>query len=130
MILKSPCIITPRLLPGVKIGGAYVSIEYAGINGTAGRTRYRWYIDVDGAEYTGDDLQSGHGGGDLRQGLESLLSFLSACGESVSYAARTGRSGENADLFPPAVAEWCAANDGELSMAAMEVQETADCIVE
>jgi hypothetical protein len=131
MLLSTPVEITPRLLPGVRVGSTWVAIEYAARNGADGRTRYQWRIDLpDGSEHSGDDHQSGCCGGNLREGLESLLSFLSACGESVNYGTRTGSPGENADLFPPAVAEWAAQNTDELSTLATEVEESPGCIQE
>ena len=126
--LKAPCIITPRLLPGVAINGAFVSIEYARANGH--RQHYRYHIDLaDGTEFTGDDLSSGCNHS-LQSGLESLLSFLSACGESINYETRTGRESENGDLFPRNVGEWAARNSDELSMLATELEETRDLIAE
>jgi len=130
MLLSSPVQITSRLLPGVRCDDAFISIDYAKRAGNDGRTRYQWYVDIADQEFTGDDLQSGCGGGDLRSGLESVLSFLSACGESVNYASRTGRESENADLFPVALGEWCAEHSDELSMLALEIEESAECIAE
>lgn len=122
MVLNSPCIITSRLLPGIRIGDGTISIEYAG-HSPDGRQKYRWYIDIRAGKFTGDDLASGVGGGSLQSGLESLLSFLGACGESYP-------DGENAELFPPAVAAWAAQNSDELSLASMELEETDGVIVE
>jgi hypothetical protein len=115
MILKDPCCITSRLLPGVRIGDAEVSIGYADRPGREGRTRYRWYVDLPDVSETGDDLQSGCGGGGLRSGLESLLSFL-------AYA--------DDDLFPPTIMDWAAANSEEIGHLAMMVEETKGCIQE
>ena len=126
--INAPCIITPRLLPGVQVGGAFISIEYARSAGH--RQHYRYYLDLpDGTSHEGDDISSGcrHS---LQSGLESLLSFMSACGDGWSYQERTGRESENADLFPPAIAEWCAANSDELSMLACDLEETKGLIAE
>ena len=117
MNLKNPIIITPRLLPGVQIGKAFVSIEYAKQPGAQGRTRFLWHIDIDKKSFTGNDLQSGCQGGNLQEGLESLLSFLSA----APY---------DAALFTLPVSEWARENSDEISMLAMEIEETPDCIVE
>lgn len=130
MQLTSPIVITPRLLPGVKIGDAFISIRYAKRPGDDNRTRYQYYIDPIGPEDGFDDLQSGCQGGDLQAGLESLLSFLGACGESYGYAQRTGRGSENSDLFPPAISEWAYQNSDELSMLAIELEETPGLIDE
>lgn len=125
MTLTQPVIITPRLLPGVQIGNAFVAITYA--RSTGSRTRYRWFIDLPGQEFTGDDLQSGCQGGDLREGLGSLLSFLGAAAESYRYA---GADGENANLFPLPAVEWAAQNSDEIGMAQIEVEENQNCIDE
>lgn len=128
MLLHSPVEITSRLLPGVRFGGASISIEYAGHS--EGRQSYRWYIDLEGQEFTGDDLASGVGGGSLQSGLESLLTFLSACGEAMAYSDHSGHESENCDLFPRDVAEWAQANRDELSMLSYELEENQEAIQE
>lgn len=131
MQLSNPVIITSRLLPGVRLGGATISIDYSSRPGSESRTRYQWYVDLEGGlEFSDDDLQSGCQGGSLRDGLEALLGILAACGESYSYGQRTGRPGENADLFPRPIAEWAAQNSDELSLLAFEIEEAPDCIDE
>ncbi len=141
MLPRAPVIITSRLLPGVQVGKASISIEYSPRLGDSGRTRYRYYIDIPGPPgktphhtndicYSADDLQSGCGGGNLQEGLESLLCFLSACGESLAYAARCGEPGENDALFPPAIGEWAEENTNELSVLECGLQETENLITE
>ena len=105
MELREPVIITPRLLAGVRVGDAFISIDYD-CETSEGRTQYRYFVDLPngGGEFEGTDLRSGCQGGDLREGLESLLTFLGACGEAVNYQEQTGQESENADLFPAAVA--------------------------
>ena len=125
MLFRS-IIITPRLMPGLHIGDAFISIEYGRDRGH--RQHYRYYIDIGGREYTDDDLSSGCNHS-LQNGLESLLSFLGACVEGRRYA-RTGRESENADLFPDWVGEWAEANSDEISMVACELEETEGLIVE
>lgn len=84
----------------------------------------------DGTEHTGQDLKSGIGGGSLQQGMVSLLSFLAACGESYGYKLRTGRDGENYDLFPPAIAEWAYQNSDELSTLEIDIEESEVELIE
>ncbi len=122
MNLREPIIITARLLAGVKVGVATISIDFAG-HTSDGRTRYNYFIDTPLFEYAGSDLKSGVGGGSLQAGLESLLAFLSAAAESYAYQMRTGRQGENADLFPANVLEWAYQHSDELSMLACELEE-------
>lgn len=129
MTLNSPFIITPRLLPGVQVGDGLISIEYARSD-RDGRTVYRYHIDIPGHEYSGTDLRSGCQGGSLQDGMESLLTFMGACGESYRYAMRTGRQGENTDLFPPAIAEWCYRHSDELSMLALEIEESETALID
>ena len=133
--VKPPCVITSRLRCGVRIGLSEISIAFDGYSDD-GRSVYQYWLDLDldgkRIEYWADDINSGVGGGTLQQGLESLLSFLSACGESYGYAMR--KNGKlidddgNATLFPADVAEWCYINSDELAMIACKLEETPDAI--
>lgn len=132
MELHHPVIITSRLEPGVKVGKAFVSIAYAKRPGERGRTRFRYHIDIGKKSYTGDDLQSGMGSASLQGGLESLLAYLGAAGESYAYRLRRGgkEKGENEDLFEPKVVEWAYQHSDEISMLQMELEETPNLIRE
>lgn len=127
MTLTTPVEISSSLQPCVRIGGAEVCISYSRREGRVGRTRYQWQINLGRKEYQGDDLQSGCQGGSLQEGLESLLSFLSAAGDSFRHA---GKDGENSDLFPLPVVQWASQHSDELEMARIEVEENPDCIEE
>ncbi len=128
--LDSPVEITSRLMAGVRVGGATISIEYGGVTEDR-RRKYHYFIDLpDGTEYESDDIASGVGGGTLQSGLENLLGFLSACGESWNYVGHDGERGENADLFTPVVAEWASQNSDELESFEFELRENPKCIVE
>lgn len=121
MILRSPFFISSRLLPAIKVGGGTIQLQYSDLSDTEGRTRYKWVVDLEsGKSFSGNDLRSGVGGGNLKEGFISLLSFLSACGESF---ARHGEEGENSDLFPLEVAKWAADNCEEISFALFEIEE-------
>lgn len=125
--LQHPFEISSRLQPSVRVGGATINLEYSKRPGRDGRTRYSYTIDLpDGSEHSGDDLQSGRCGGDLQGGFKSLLSYLGACGEGYSYQEQTGRAGENADLFPEAVAKRADEHADELTMLACEIEESVD----
>jgi hypothetical protein len=131
MQLTTPIIITSRLMAGVRVGDAEISIGYSKQPGREGCTRFLYYIDApDCEECYANDLQSGCQGGSLQGGLASLLSFLNACAESVGYAQRTGRKGENADLFPPDISAWAYQNSDEIGMLAMEIEESGELISE
>lgn len=120
MTLHPPFQISSRLLPAVRVGNDWISIEFDGQS--EGRTRYRFYIDFGNQGYTANDLRSGVGGGSLQEGMCSLLSFLSACAESFMS------KGDNCDLFPPHVAEWAFQNKDELSMLSCELEENQNLI--
>lgn len=128
MKLHTPFLITPRLMAGVNINGTFLSIGN-GPRNADGRTRYGVFIDLpDGTEHEVTDLQSGCGGGGVRDGMENLLGFLGAAAESYSYRQRTGRQGENEDLFPAKIVEWAAQNDDEISMTRLEIEENPGCV--
>lgn len=120
MSAYDPVIITPRLLPGVRIGDAFVSVEPTGGADRQGKPAWRWYVDAPGFEASESDL---HGWGDAGEMLGTLLAFLEACAESRSYGARTGRKGENADLFSEHVGAWAEENSDEISMRRFEIEE-------
>ncbi len=132
MTISNPLIITPRLMAGCNINGAFISIEYGGMT-TSGRTIYRYYIDLpDGQNgFVGRDLKSGCCGGDLQSGLESLLTFLSNDADRYAYRRRCpGKGDPNEDNFPMNITAWAYQNSDEISMLALELQENKDLIVE
>lgn len=135
MKLLFPFEISPRLVPALNVAGAWIALEYAANERTnEGRTPYRWTVDLpNGESFTGTDLQSGCTGGSLCEGFESLVSFLSAAGESFNYAERRGfdgMKGENSSLFPRPVTVWAAENCDELGVLAYELREREELITE
>lgn len=130
MKLTDPIIITPRLLPGVRVGDAWISVEHAGATDYAGRGRIRYYIDGPGFEYENEDLslpiRVAHTG--LQEALENLLGFIGAAGEAYRYTQSTGRASENLDLFPSAVNEWAYQHSDEIDMLRLEIEETPNLI--
>lgn len=115
-------------MPAIKIGSAWISLD-CGKTTSEGRTRYNVWIDLpDGTEHHITDLKSGCGGGDVQSGFVALLSFLGAAAESYSYRQRTGRKGENEDLFPANVVEWAYQNSDEITMLECELDETSNLI--
>jgi hypothetical protein len=130
MKIKSPYIITARLLPGLKIGGDFVSLEYDGDAG--GRQRYRYHIDIPAGSFSANDLKSGVGGGDLQEGFRSLLSFLGAAVESYRYrqCVYTGNPDDNMTLFPKEVVEWAYHHADTLQMLELEIEEAHIQLIE
>ena len=118
MKITSPCIITSRLMAGVKIAGVEISIGYAARAGNGGRTRYQWRIDGPGFNEQGDDLQSGCLGGKLHEGLCSFLAFVGV------------DPGDEDGLFCQDVIEWARQNLDEIEMALFNLEETPNAIEE
>jgi len=130
MILHPPFEITPRLMAGLRIGGAFLSMGRGPRNGE-GRTVYGTFIDLpDGTEHEVTGLRSGCQGGDLQEGFASLLGFLGAAAESYGYRMRTGRQGENEDLFPAPVVEWAYQNSDEITSLEFEIEESGTPLIE
>lgn len=116
-------------MAGLHIGDAFLSMGRSARN-KDGRTIYGCFIDLPDFEHEVTDLRSGCQGGDLQEGFASLLSFLGAAAESYSYHMRTGRQGENEDLFPPQIVEWAYQNSDEIAMLGLEIEETPNLIEE
>ena len=125
--IHSPCYITSRLMAGIDVGDATISIEYGRAQGRHGRHTYSYAIDIpalpDG--YESSDLS---GMGNLQDGLKSLLASLAAAAEAYRYTMRGGHS-DNSDLFPPEIMEWAYQNADGISMAESDL-ETPNLIKE
>jgi hypothetical protein len=84
------------------------------------RPRYSYTVGT----HTANDLAGPVGGPHvLSAGMASLLGFMYACAESVDYTQRTGREGDNLDLFPESMHDWLSAYDMEIQSALMEYEE-------
>lgn len=118
-ILNPPLIITPRLMAGVAIGGAYISVSQLPNADHFGRPRWRYAIDVGGYEHEAFDMW---GPKDSREAVATLLAFLGAWAESRAYTLSTGRESDNGDLFRPELGEWADANDDEFTMLRLELE--------
>lgn len=127
MIIKQPCIITSRLLPGITIGEATISIEYYKQSPVTGHTWYRCYIDIGEYCYSDENLKSGYCGGSLQEGLCSLFNFLSAFAESRRYGMIDS---DNWDLFPNRLADWATQNSEEIGFAAYQLANEQGIILE
>lgn len=130
MRLNPPFIITARLLPGLKIGDGFVSLEYDGDAG--GRQRYRYHFDIPAGSFSNNDLKSGARGGDLQAGFEFLLSFLSAAVESYRYRKLTWTDDpdDNMHLFTREVVEWAYRYSDEIQMLELEISESKEQLIE
>jgi hypothetical protein len=92
---------------------------------SSGRHVYRYEIqDAQGSTLArGTDLRSGVGDPvDHARMLATLLSFLTADGESYAHAMSSGRTPTDGYLFPEAVAEWAYTVSDELTAARLELE--------
>jgi len=110
--LKSPMMISARLMAAVEIGHATISIEPTEHLDNYGKQEWLWYIDGPDIEAAGGELHTHQG---HRATMGSLLSFLGAAAESYEYEMR-GNTSDNRDLFEENVSEWCYQNADELAM--------------
>lgn len=124
MKLHAPFVITARLLPGLRVGDATLSLDGTS-HMPSGRTRAVMILDFpDGSEYRDDTLSSGLQGFDSVVDIfESYLSFLSSAAESVGYEARTGRKSGNGSLFPPHIMQWAADNSSVIEAAHCDLRD-------
>ena len=110
-----------------KIGNLTVTVDYSDRRNEHGAQSYRWTVaGADGETlWTDADLHGPRMGADPepREMLGTFLAFLSAALESRSYRQRTGREGENEDLFPPAMLDAFEGYADEVSMARIEIEE-------
>lgn len=128
--LHPPFIISSRLMPGIRVGDAVISVHKGGRN-KEGRTVYDAYIDLAGGySHHVTDIRSGRQGGTLLEGFTSLLSFLGAAAESIHYAMRTGKRGENHDLFPVVIMDWAYQNSDEIAILQIEIGENPQWLTE
>ena len=112
----------------IDIGNATILLDAVDTD-RDGRTIYGYSIRIDGVEPTHQarDLRSGCQGGTEREGLASLLSFLSAAAESRQYRKRTGREGDNEDLFPAEIVDWACQYSDEIAVASLELEGGDQC---
>jgi len=81
------------------------------------RHRATFELDLGDERYVDKELRSGCGGfRSTVEIFESFLGFMFACAESYP-------DGENADLFPPHIAQWCSENQDELCFVLPEITD-------
>ena len=112
--------ISPRLMPGVRVGDTWISVDPTTETDHCGKPIWNWYIDSrEFGEYEGSDLA---GWGNAGEMLGTMLTFLGAFAEAVNYETRTGRETENSDLFPDGLKEWATLNSGEIDMVRYDLE--------
>ena len=119
MILHPPFKISARLLPALQIGDAWLSWN-----------NFEFFLDRPGEpEYVIDDFRPGLGA-QPQECFAAILSFMDAAAESRQYRERTGRKGENEDLFPPHIVDWIADNVNEIACLRLEIEESEKELIE
>ena len=105
MILKPPFTIGARLLPALKIGDSYLSVdtEYGSVV---------FYLDTPDQEFEIHGFRPGLGMS-VQGCFESLLSFMLSAAEAQD-SVDVGRFSDNADIFEPTVMRWCQENATEI----------------
>ena len=115
----------------LRAGNLAITVDYADTRTADGRQSYRWAVTIlgpDGGAWTDTDLNGPACGADPmpREMLGTLLSFLSAALESRSYRERTGRAGENEDLFPADMLDACEIYGGAFDAVRFELEASED----
>lgn len=120
MKLNEPFAISPRLLPGLRLGDAWLSLIDTKPSHDDRDATYFVLDFADGSTYDDCSMRSGCGGfkGQVEV-FKGLLSFLLAAVESLEYEQRTGRPGENTALFPRYIVEWALDNKSDIESAQM-----------
>jgi hypothetical protein len=116
--LRPPFFISGRTYPALPVGNATLSLM-AIKSGPGRRERAYFVLDLPwGLVHEDSPMFSRMGG--FKGYVEvfyAYLEFLSAAAESHEYEQRTGKKGENSDLFPPHVVEWAAENKSGIEKA-------------
>ena len=113
MTLHPPFIISARLLPALKIGESYLSWDGDD-----------FFIDAPDFQYVIDDFRPG-AGADTQECFHAILDFLAAAVESRQYRERTGRTGENEDLFPAHIVDWAVDHSSEIECLTCDLEENS-----
>ena len=124
MTLKSPFIISSRLLPALQVAGATLSLERGPV----------FYLDLpDGSEHEIRDFSPGAGNRDIASWFAAMLGFLSAAAESRRYREWQRKYGVDPDsnevLFNSTIVDWAAANSDEISMLEYEIEESEEELI-
>lgn len=106
--LQHPFMITPRLLPGVRVGMATISIQSLDRRDQDGRPEWAWFVDFLDESFEGNQLWGAcHAPFEVRQAMRDLLAFLGA------FASAENPDDDLWDLFPDGLRTWARYNDSE-----------------
>jgi hypothetical protein len=103
--VSEPVIITPRGLPGVRAGTAYVSVEYG-----ERPNQFDWYVDLDcGQSYSGATPPA-----PVRYGTVKLQAALGSILYAMAQSAFPEEGIVNLMRFPFGVTRWATLEHGKL----------------
>ena len=124
--MTAPLFIGPRLMAAVRVGDDGGTLHIKPI-GRDHEDRVEWRYVIEDGDRTvldeGTDLRSGAGEPvDPRKALATLVGFLGAAAEAYRVDMQ-GQASENAEQFPPGVAEWAYLHDDELASLGLDLDE-------
>lgn len=121
--LLHPAQVSPRLLPGVQVGDAWVSVEFDDYT-PDDRLAWNWYIDTPDGSWSGGDLHSGVGEEPNEYGVDgalgAMMSFLGAAADGERHGGNPDGDGR---LFPVEVCQWAYQSSDEIGLVACEFEE-------
>jgi hypothetical protein len=100
LVLESPLVISPSLLPGVRIGEGWLELSETGFR-----------VLLDGNEYPVEDYRPG-AGSSMRMMFADILGFLSHW-----------VSDPDSDLFDEGLRDWAGASADDISVLEMELDD-------
>lgn len=123
--ISHPCSITPRLLPGVYVADAWVSVEPTGSHGLHGKPEWRWFIDHEDFADSGSELWAfgGH-----REALECLLCFLGEWSDPGSWLHDDNINPDPVSPFSDKTLRWAGDAPENEEIAMMEMELSGDTL--
>lgn len=118
MLLKTPFIIGPRLLPALPLADGLLSLESTS-RAEEGRVLAHFILDRPGQPaYRDSNLRSGMGGfRSTVEPFEAMLAFMEAAIDDLRHEMYSGRPSGEKPLFPGEIAEWLYENSDAVEMA-------------
>lgn len=114
MILHHPFFISSHLAPAIKVGDVTISLTDRGETGREHRNRITFTFEGSLGTYVDDRIEVRYST-DTQECFRFLFSFLDAAAEASEH-------GDNADIFPPPIMEWCRENASEISSIRFDIE--------
>jgi hypothetical protein len=118
MKLHPPFELSPRGLPAIRLGDAWLSLDEI-VPTYEDRDLAHFIFDFDdGTVYHDSHMKSAIGGFDNPVlAFDAFFGFLEAAIEAMRWEIATGRQSENRDLFPLEVCEWAHEHSDQIEEA-------------